>query len=532
MDKEAEIARIKAEADARNREIDRQHRNAMAKLYGGAALQIGSALIPGTLGLKGAGAAIKAITPYVGKKIAENVATGTISGLASGAVEGIGRGLMDGENPWKTMVSDGAIGALLGGPLGLVGGKVAKLIDENALAKGNKLPQQYFDEYVAGLKGDPNTTLADNTPLFKSTPYEKEASKALKVVRAQQFGVNPNSGTREIALDQYMYHGTPVDNTYTDFDLNYLQSGEGANMYGSGIYGAKDVEVANKNYRYMRNDEPITYKGKPLMDLYDALERQTIRLNPKEAQKIYDKMALIEDLEYKGMYNSLNDDYFSPEVRNWYINEIEPYVKMPGNLYKVRIPDNEYFLDFTKNFEEQSPYVKSKLKDYFDLEPSNYTEGTGEDLYHYITNKYAENDPKKASEMLNNAGIKGNRYIGDRDGESFVIFNPENASIVDAYMGDKKTTQFIRENAYNKFSDAIIKEGNSKSLADIKIPSKEYARVSKAINSNEYPLEFQNEINFPLTLSNDRTYLIENNGGGNFRIITKKAIDNGTTFFD
>lgn len=186
MDKQAEIARIKAEYEARNREIDRQHKNAMAKLYGGAALQIGSALIPGTLGLKGAGAAIKAITPYVGKKIAENAITGTISGLASGAVEGIGRGLMDGENPWKTMVSDGAISALLGGSLGLVGGKVAKLIDEKALAKGNKLPQQYFDEYVAGL--------SNNSALGKISPFSKEFGK-FKGLRDGFTPVSKNTGS-------------------------------------------------------------------------------------------------------------------------------------------------------------------------------------------------------------------------------------------------------------------------------------------------------------------------------------------------
>ena len=184
-----EVQAILDSYEARNKEIENAHRKNMAKLYGGAALQIGSALIPGTLGLKGAGAAIKAITPSVGRKIAENAVTGTISGLASGAVEGIGRGLMDGENPWKTMVSDGAIGALLGGPLGLVGGKVAKLIDEKALAKGNKLPQQYFDEYVAGL--------SDNSALGKISPFSKEFGK-FKGLRDNYTPVSKNT---EIALD-------------------------------------------------------------------------------------------------------------------------------------------------------------------------------------------------------------------------------------------------------------------------------------------------------------------------------------------
>jgi hypothetical protein len=156
-----EVQAILDSYEARNKEIENAHRKEMAKLYGGAALQIGSAFIPGTLGLKAASGAIKALTPYVGKKIAENVATGTISGLASGAVEGLGRGLMEGENPLKTMVSDATLGTLFGGAFGLAGGKIGKKLAEKALAKGNKLPQQYFDDYVVGLKNPNRKDLQD-----------------------------------------------------------------------------------------------------------------------------------------------------------------------------------------------------------------------------------------------------------------------------------------------------------------------------------------------------------------------------------
>jgi hypothetical protein len=166
---EAEIARIKADFEAKNREIDKQHRNAMAKLYGGAALQIGSAFIPGTLGLKGAGLAIKALTPRLGQKIAENAVTGVTSSLASGAVEGLGRGLMEGENPLKTMLSDTAISALFGGTLGVAGAKIGKKLAEKNLQNGNIAPQKYFDDYVAGL--------AESDTLGKDSPFSKEFMK-------------------------------------------------------------------------------------------------------------------------------------------------------------------------------------------------------------------------------------------------------------------------------------------------------------------------------------------------------------------
>lgn len=181
-----EVQAILDSYEARNKEIENVHKKNMAKLYGGAALQLGSAFIPGTLGLKAAGGAIKALTPYVGKKIAENVATGTISGLASGAVEGLGRGLMEGENTLKTMASDAILGTLFGGAFGLAGGKIGKKLAEKALSKGNIAPQKYFDDYVAGL--------AESDTLGKASPFSKEFMK-FKGLRDSFAPVSKNTGS-------------------------------------------------------------------------------------------------------------------------------------------------------------------------------------------------------------------------------------------------------------------------------------------------------------------------------------------------
>jgi hypothetical protein len=193
-----EVQAILDSYEARNKEIENAHRKNMAKLYGGAALQLGSAFIPGTLGLKAAGGAIKAITPYVGKKIAENVATGTISGLASGAVEGLGRGLMEGENPLKTMVSDATLGTLFGGAFGLAGGKIGKKLAEKNLQNNNIAPQKYFDDYVAGL--------AESDTLGKSSPFSKEFMK-FKGLRDSFTPVSKNTGSEFLfAFAEFFVH--------------------------------------------------------------------------------------------------------------------------------------------------------------------------------------------------------------------------------------------------------------------------------------------------------------------------------------
>lgn len=180
-----EVQAILDSYEARNKEIENAHRKEMAKQYGGAALQLGSAFIPGTLGLKGAGLAIKALTPRLGQKIAENAVTGVTSSLASGAVEGLGRGLMEGENPLKTMLSDTAISALFGGTLGVAGAKIGKKLAEKKLQNGNIAPQKYFDDYVVGLKNPNRKDLRDyrsfnligelnngNTQIIYDTPDE------------------------------------------------------------------------------------------------------------------------------------------------------------------------------------------------------------------------------------------------------------------------------------------------------------------------------------------------------------------------
>ena len=190
----------------RQKDIDREHNKEMAKLYGGAALQIGSALIPGTLGLKVGSSAIKALTPYMGKKIAENVATGTISGLASGAVEGLGRGLLERENPLKTMLSDSALSALGGGAVGYMGGQLLKNLAKKGL-QGNKQAQtQYWDDYIEGL--------SDNARLGEQSLQSKEVAKfrALRdwgsdkgISDVSQFDIIADENGKPIKF----YHGSP-----------------------------------------------------------------------------------------------------------------------------------------------------------------------------------------------------------------------------------------------------------------------------------------------------------------------------------
>ena len=199
---QAILDRYKTNQDA----IQKKHNKQMAKMYGGAALQIGAGVLPLGVGGLATKAIASKLVPYVGSKIAQTTATGLGGGLVGGAVEGFGRGLVEGENPWKTMVSDGAISTLFGGTLGLAGGKIGKVLAEKALTKGNKLPQQYFDEYVAGLLGDPNTIVPGKVPM--KNLYKPEENKVIRAQRGVYSGVQPGGSATE-----FLFAGEKALNT-------------------------------------------------------------------------------------------------------------------------------------------------------------------------------------------------------------------------------------------------------------------------------------------------------------------------------
>ena len=147
------------------KQIDNDLNKYLAKQYTGAALQIGSAAIPGSAGLRLGAGAIKALTPHLGKAIATEVGSGLAGGLASGAVEGFGRGLMEQKNPIKTAVQDGTIGLVTGGLGGTAIGKARQLLDRRALGNNTLAPEQYFADYVEGL--------SNNAPLGQVSRFDK-----------------------------------------------------------------------------------------------------------------------------------------------------------------------------------------------------------------------------------------------------------------------------------------------------------------------------------------------------------------------
>ena len=124
--KKAEIAKIQNEAKDRNAKIDKENAIEHAKNWGGFALQLGSAAVPGLGGPKLATTVAKKLAPKLGRKIAQEISEGTLKGFSQGAVEGFGRGLATDENPLKTAATDAIAGTALGAGSFRIKGEIAK----------------------------------------------------------------------------------------------------------------------------------------------------------------------------------------------------------------------------------------------------------------------------------------------------------------------------------------------------------------------------------------------------------------------
>jgi hypothetical protein len=195
------------------------------------------------------------------------------------------------------------------------------------------------------------------------------------------------------------YHGTP-HTIQGQFDINKVGTGEGAQAYGHGMYFAENPEVA-KAYR------------KPIVDAN--------ALNANSGKS----------------FNSIQDFFDDVAVDK-------------GNLYKVDIPDADIpmMLDWDKSLTKQTPEVQAILKDKFPSAFDDPRQSTGQGLYKELVKGMAKSgakDPEKfMSEILNEYGIKGIRYLDEGSRKTggtsnFVVFEPSTVKILE--KNDKPVTR-------------------------------------------------------------------------------------------
>ena len=105
--------------------------------------------------------------------------------------------------------------------------------------------------------------------------------------------------------------------------------------------------------------------------------------------------------------------------------------KAKGRLFKVEIPDDDVMLDEKASFEEQPEFIQGKIRDVLGTRFSNERiKGmSGRNIYLSLTNVFGS--PKNASLWLNENGIKGIRYDGQRDGPCAVVFDDKAIEVLE-----------------------------------------------------------------------------------------------------
>lgn len=165
---------------------------------------------------------------------------------------------------------------------------------------GSPLAGEYFEEFVdplfflGGLGGIPR----------RAGRIADAAEDSAKVARQVDPTVQVDIGIPEARLDEIAeqsiraYHGSPYD--FEKFDLERIGSGEGAQMYGYGLYFAEEPDVA-RGYR------------KELSDLRLANDIQPV---DAEAKTELDKVLNFADMAFNNVVDEVAFEYSNPTNKN------------------------------------------------------------------------------------------------------------------------------------------------------------------------------------------------------------------------
>ena len=184
------------------------------------------------------------------------------------------------------------------------------------------------------------------------------------------------------ALEQQAWHGSPYGNI-TQFMLDHIGSGEGAQVHGWGLYFALSRAVAEGYRKRLElndiQESEITYKGRPFSEFREALDRE---LNELAEAKLtvgekYEQQYLLEqkiravsaflDAGVNGVYNSYASDDITQDTYEWFTKEILPDIETdgPGKVYTVEIPDDDVLLREEFTFGDQPEKVKKAIRRLF-----------------------------------------------------------------------------------------------------------------------------------------------------------------------
>jgi len=313
---------------------------------------------------------------------------------------------------------------------------------------------------LAGLFAKESPSAIQGTPLGKAYPNLAQPEPGLEApflspddLIGTGIGKAALAGGAKLApllLGHTAFHGSP--HIFDKFMLEKLGSGEGAQVYGHGMYFAENPKVA-KEYQNRLADfsSPYTFEYQDkifepsYLDNVKDPVRHAVSLTYHQGKPTAQKIAKLglEDAA-KGEAYALEmggKDYYQQMLDTANTLNKKDIKAQQGAFYKVDIPDEHVpkMLDWDKPLNQQnniltmlrSPEVQNKLADadigFQELNmPAN-------EIYRKLSIKFGQ---KEASNILNQAGIPGIKYLdqGSRAAggtRNFVVFDPSNVKMLE-----------------------------------------------------------------------------------------------------
>jgi hypothetical protein len=299
-----------------------------------------------------------------------------------------------------------------------------------------------------------------------------------------------------------VWHGSPHD--FDRFTTDKIGSGEGAQVYGWGLYFTDTKQIAEKQYRDRLSVPRVSaiIDGKdvtvPVESAYTLAEELGFPAKSKNKFPLqYPVTVAMRELVETGGDLEAAIAFMNERYSHWpkqimgdveaKLREINPRViNNAGKLYNVELaPKEEDFLLWDKPLDEQSDKVQAALAGIgFNLRSNTqkvlefllYTkdmrgEYYGGRIYEILAEELGS--PKAASLALLDAGIRGNKYLDgnsrglnlEKPGYNYVIFADDDVTMTAKYSRPKATPEERKkvEDAAAALSDGARRVKNTMS---------------------------------------------------------------------
>jgi hypothetical protein len=216
-----------------------------------------------------------------------------------------------------------------------------------------------------------------------------------------------------------VFHGSP--HKFTKFDSSKIGTGEGAQVYGHGLYLAENPAVA-KDYQNSLSGYTVDGKRLPsdigtVVGAFDGDVTKAIAAKKDQLNRWTESTSDKKHFIVKGLENEIK-----------MLSELKgKKLESAGNFYQVDLPDEQIakMLDYDKPLSEQSEFVRKAIQENeLDYVPDRLTGGR---LLEELHKGFA---PDVAAKHLRDAGIPGIRYL---DQGSRAVPNITNKRLANLY---------------------------------------------------------------------------------------------------